>query len=211
MKQQGIQADSKKAKSTVLRKVGNSRAKNDQLRGRRHLIKLEIDCICKTIRKHSRYADRDELMVLTAFHHGFRASELVNLKWQDVILQSQQIAVKRLKNGNNTQQPIACKRELMLFKRIHKAIGKPTSGFVFLNERGHPVSTDGFRKMFGKFSMMATGIRWNPHALRHACGTELINQGHDIRLVQSLLGHRNIQNTVVYLHESARQFDKVSW
>lgn len=215
MQNKVIQGDFSKAKLTETLKVdisGNrSRLTNDELRGKRHLSPAEVNQVCNAIRKKSRNPDRDELMVLMAFHHGFRVSELTNVKWQHIDLKSGQIAVKRMKNGIDTLHPISDKRELMILRRIHRDQSKPNAGFVFKNERGNAVSVNGFQKMFGKFSALALGVKWNSHSLRHACGTALIDKGHDLRTVQVYMGHRNIQNTTVYLHESAKQFEKIEW
>ncbi|MEN8129840.1 MAG: tyrosine-type recombinase/integrase [Pseudomonadota bacterium] len=181
------------------------------MRGRRHLTPVEIKQICQGTRRHSRYPDRDELMIIMAYHHGLRVSEMVNLKWQHVDLKASQITVNRLKQGINTTHPITDKREMMLLRRLHKAQGKPTGGYLYLNERGCSVSANGFQKMFSKASELATGIKWNSHSLRHACGTALISKGHDLRTVQVYLGHRNIQNTTQYLHESSKQFESIEW
>ena len=97
-----------------------SRVTNDQLRGRKHLTPDEIELICRCIRKKSRYPDRDELLVLVTFHHGFRAYEVCQTKWQHVQLRSMQMKVNRIKNGISTTQPIASKRELMLLRRLHR-------------------------------------------------------------------------------------------
>jgi len=215
MKNQVVSVDFGKGKSTETLKVGNSsnrsRVANDELRGRKHLTPVEIQEVCTAIRKHSRYPDRDELMVLAAFHHGLRVSELTRLQWQHVQLQSMQIKIKRLKNGIDTTHPVAHKRELLLFRRMYREQGKPATGFTFRNERGNAVSNNGFQQMFAKFSAIALGIKWPCHALRHSCGTTLVERGHDLRKVQIYLGHRNIQNTTVYLHESAKQFEKIEW
>jgi integrase len=210
-----VAVDFRKGKSTETLKVAKtanrSRVANDELRGKRHLNPQEVELICKSIRKDSRYPDRDELMVIVAFHHGFRVSELANLKWQHIDLKSGQVAVKRLKNGIDTLHPISDKRELLLLKRLHREQSKPTAGFIFKTERGTAVSTNGFQKMFGKFSEKALSVNWNAHALRHGCGTALIDRGHDLRTVQVYLGHKNIQNTTVYLHESTKQFENIEW
>ena len=212
MNNQTVSGNSGKSKSTVMQKVyGASRKANDELRGRRHLTPTEVEATCKAIRKGSRHGDRDELLVLVAFHHGLRVSELLDLKWQHIRLKEHQISVKRKKNGIDTEHPISDKRELTLLRRLHKDQGKPTTGFVFLNERKNPVSVSGFQKMFGKFSEEALSVKWNAHALRHGCGTALIDKGHDVRTVQVYMGHRNIQNTTVYLHESVKQFEKIEW
>ena len=210
-----IRVDFKRHDLTETLKVdettNRSRAKNDELRGKRYLSSNEVEQICKVIRKQSRYSDRDELMVLTAFHHGLRISELVNIKWQHIDLKAGQLAVKRLKNGIDTLQPITSKRELMILRRLYKDQDKPTAGFIFKNERGGAVSTNGFQKTFSKFSNIALDIKWNVHALRHGCATSLFDKGHDIRTVQVYLGHKNIQNTTVYLHESTKQFENIEW
>ena len=212
MTNQVVKGNSRKAKPTVKQKVyGGSRKANDELRGKRHLTKSEIDQTCKAIRKGARHPDRDELMVLVAFVHGLRVSELLNIKWQHIRLNDHQISIKRLKNGIDNVHNIANKRELMLIRRIHKAIGNPTSGYVFLNERKNAVSVSGFQKMFNKFSEQVLGVKYNAHALRHSCATDLIERGYDVRQVQNYMGHRNIQNTTVYLHESSKQFDNIEW
>lgn len=206
-----VQGDFGKVKVTEMRKVGGSRKVNDELRGRRNLTHQEIDLICKAIRVSSRYPDRDELLVLMAFHHGLRVSELLNVKWQHINLKTQQVAIKRLKNGIDSLHPMTAKRQMMLLRKAHKASGAALSGFVFINERGAPVTADGFRKMFTKFSWEALGVKWNPHALRHGCGTTLVEKGVDVRTLQVYLGHKNIQNTTQYLHESSKQFEKIEW
>lgn len=212
MSNQVVTVDFAKAESTETLKVERrSRSANDQLRGKRYLSPAEVQQICSAIRKSSRYPDRDEAMVLLAFHHGLRVSELVNAKWQHLDLKSGQFAVKRMKHGIDTTHPISDKRELMLLKRLHREQSKPVAGFIFKTERGGAVSANGFQKMTNKFSEQALGVKWNAHALRHGCGTALIDKGHDLRTVQVYLGHRNIQNTTVYLHESAKRFEKIEW
>jgi site-specific recombinase XerD len=95
--------------------------------------------------------------------------------------------------------------------KTHRQQSKPTAAFIFKTERGTAVSTNGFQKMFSKFSEKALFIGWNAHSLRHGCGTALIDRGHDLRTVQVYLGHKNIQNTTVYLHESSKQFENIEW
>lgn len=215
MKNQVLNVDFTKGKSTETLNVGaannRSRLKNDDLRGKRHLTPLEVERIRKSIRTGSRYADRDELMVIMTFNHGYRVSELVNLKWQHIDLKTGQISIKRLKQGIDTLHPISDKRELMLLNRLYREQSKPTGGFIFKTERGTAVSSNGFQKMFAKFSEQALSVKWNVHALRHGCGTALIEKGHDLRTVQVYLGHRNVQNTTVYLHESTKQFEGIEW
>ena len=204
-------ANSNKKNSTVMLKVGTSRKANDHARGRKHLLKDEVLTICKTVKDGSRYPVRDEAMLLMTFNHGLRVSELVAIRWQHVDLKHGQIAVQRVKEGISNTHPIFDRRELMLLKRLHKEQGKPTTGFVFRNERGGAVSVNSFQQLVNRYSLKALGVKWNAHALRHGCGTAMVDNRHDIRVVQNWLGHKNIQNTTVYLHESVRQFDDVKF
>jgi type 1 fimbriae regulatory protein FimB/type 1 fimbriae regulatory protein FimE len=71
-----------------------------------------------------------------------------------------------------------------------------------------PFSTEGFARMLqraGKAAGMGA-LKVHPHALRHACGYKLANDGHDTRSVQAFLGHKNIQHTVRYTAMSPNRF-----
>lgn len=215
MAKQRLQTKIQKAKDTVTLKVNNapnrSRSINDQLRGKNYVTQSEVESICAVINKQSRYPVRDELMVLMAFTHGLRVGELVNLQWQQLNFKNRQLKVNRQKNGIDTTHPITSKREIMLLKRLHTALGKPHTGYLFNTERDTPVSVNGFQRMFGAYSERALGVKWNAHALRHGCGTALVDQGIHLHTIKDFLGHRNIQNTAVYLHNSEKRFNGISW
>jgi site-specific recombinase XerD len=71
--------------------------------------------------------------------------------------------------------------------------------YVFMSERGAPMSAVAFRRMvtrLGPAAKMPFGI--HPHMLRHSTGLKLVNQGVDTRSLQHYLGHKNIQHTVRY-------------
>jgi site-specific recombinase XerD len=73
------------------------------------------------------------------------------------------------------------------------------SAFVFVSERGAPLSAPGFSRMIERAPLAAKlGIKAHAHMLRHACGYKLANDGIDTRALQAYLGHRNIQNTTRY-------------
>ena len=71
------------------------------------------------------------------------------------------------------------------------------SPYVFVSERGAPLTAPGFSRMVERAAIAADlGIK--AHVLRHACGYKLANDGIDTRALQAYLGHRNIQNTTRY-------------
>jgi site-specific recombinase XerD len=83
-------------------------------------------------------------------------------------------------------------RELRTLRRHQRESAK--SPFVFVSERGAPLSARGFSRMVERAAVSAKlGIKTHAHMLRHASGYKLANAGHDTRSLQAYLGHRNIQ------------------
>ena len=112
--------------------------------------------------------------------------------------------VNRKKNGMESNHPMKGDelRALRALRRNH-----PHASHVFINERGAPMSPDGFRKMLERISEGANlGFPVHPHMLRHACGYKLANDGRDTRSLQQYLGHKNIQHTVRYTQLNGDRF-----
>jgi type 1 fimbriae regulatory protein FimB/type 1 fimbriae regulatory protein FimE len=158
-----------------------------------------------TAAKANRYSARDALMILTTIRHGLRASELVDLRWEQVDFASATLHVRRVKQGAPATHPIAGD-ELRALRKLQRE-QDPKSPFVFTSERGSPFSTAGFAKMVARAGKTAKlGFQAHPHMLRHACGFALANKGHDTRSLQAYLGHRNIQHTTIYTALSSDRF-----
>jgi integrase len=73
--------------------------------GHKYLTPEQLEALIKTARTN-RHGLRDGLMISLAWHHGFRASELVDLRWSAIDWKRADIAVTRLKNGKDTRQPL---------------------------------------------------------------------------------------------------------
>jgi len=145
--------------------------------------------------KTNRWADRDSTAVLICFRHGLRASELVNLKWEQVDFSRAVLHVNRRKSGTPSVHPLGG-RELRALRKLHRASSSP---FVFVSERGNPLTVGGFYRMVARAGEAAgIGLKVHPRMFRHACGFVLANAGQDTRSIQAYLGHRNIQHTVRY-------------
>jgi site-specific recombinase XerD len=155
--------------------------------------------------KGNRWGHRDATMILLAFRHGLRASELVALRWDQVDFSGAVLHVRRAKHGTPCTHPLTG-RELRDLRRL-KREQEPSSPFVFVSERGAPFSTEGFARMLQRAAKAARlSIKAHPHMLRHACGYKLANDGRDTRSIQGYLGHRNIQHTVRYTELSPQRF-----
>jgi integrase len=73
---------------------------------RRYLTQREIDRLMDCARKHGRYGHRDATMILVAYRHGLRASEVCDLQWQQIELSEGRLHVHRVKNGIPSVHPI---------------------------------------------------------------------------------------------------------
>ena len=145
----------------------------------------------------NRWGHRDATIILVAYRHGLRVSELVDLRWDQIDFNHGNLAVRRVKQGSPSTHPIRGD-ELRALRKLQRE-QDPKSPFVFTSERGSPFTTAGFARMIERASEAAKlGFKAHPHMLRHACGFALANKGHDTRALQAYLGHKNIQHTVRY-------------
>ena len=188
----------------VNRTVTPRRLPNRDLRTREHLTESEVERLMKAA-SGNRYGQRDATMVLVAYRHGLRASELVDLRWEQVDFKTGTLHVRRVKQGTPSTHPIVGD-ELRALRRLQRE-QEPKSLFVFTSERGAPFTTAGFARMVERAGEEAKfTFKAHPHMLRHACGFALANKGHDTRALQAYLGHRNIQHTVRYTELSPTRF-----
>jgi type 1 fimbriae regulatory protein FimB/type 1 fimbriae regulatory protein FimE len=190
--------------ATVKRTVTPRRLPNAKLRTREYLTPTEVEALMEAA-KRNRYGQRDAAMVLVAYRHGLRASELVDLRWDQVEFKTATLHVRRVKQGTPSTHPILGD-ELRALRRLQRE-QEPKSPFVFTSERGAPFTTAGFARMVERAGSEAKfGFKAHPHMLRHACGYALANKGHDTRALQAYLGHKNIQHTVRYTELSPTRF-----
>ena len=173
-------------------------------RSREHLTEREVGRLIEAM-KGNRWGHRDATMVLIAFRHGLRASELVDLRWDQVDLEHALLHVHKLKNGSPATHPLTGK-ELRALRRLQREqVAK--SPFVFISERGAPFSRRGFQAMVERAGKVARfDMKIHPQMLRHACGFKLANDGVDTRTIQAYLGHKSIQHTVRYTELAPTRF-----
>src|SRR5262252_11122754 len=165
--------------STVNRTVTPKRPPNSKLRTREYLTEAEVERLMKAARKN-RWGHWDATMILVAYRHGLRASELVDLRWDQVEFRTATLHVRRVKQGTPSTHPILGD-ELRALRRLQRE-QEPKSSFVFTSERGAPFTPAGFARMIERTGIEANfAFKAHPHMLRHACGYKLANDGHDTR------------------------------
>ena len=182
----------------------NKNRKYSELRDREFLLESEVEAMMKAA-KDGRWGQRDSTLILVAFRHGLRISELVNLRWHQVDFKTGRLFVERLKGSLPSTHPIpgVVLRALRQLQRDF-----PDSPYLFVSERGGPMTTDAARKLIRKAGENAKlQFPVHPHMLRHGCGYYLAARGEDTRAIQSYLGHRNIHHTVRYTQLSPQRFD----
>src|SRR5689334_175287 len=163
------------APATVNRTVMPTRAKNAELRSREHLLPHEVEKLITAASKN-RHGQRDALMVLLAYRHGLRASEVVDLRWQQVDFKGACLHVRRAKSGTPATHPLTG-RELRALRKLKR---ESVSAFVFVSERDAPMTAVAFSRMVERAGRAADlGIKAHAHMLRHACGYKLANDGVD--------------------------------
>lgn len=179
--------------------------KNESVRGREYLTEDEVDQLRKAAGKVGRHSHRDATMILIAYTHGLRASELVALRWDQVDLKALTIYIKRSKGSTSGTHPLRkVERDAL------KKLATDRRGLVFRSERGEGISVRAFHAIVARAGTEGDfAFPVHPHMLRHGCGYRLTNQGHDLRVIQAWLGHRNIQHTIRYTELAPDRFEKL--
>ena len=152
-------------------------------------------------------ARRDAALLELLYATGMRISELAGLTLDRLDMRRRQLRV--LGKGNKERElvfgvPAAAALEGYLASARNRLAARGTpSDAVFLNAAGAPLSARGARLVIERW-VERTGVspRTSPHTLRHSFATHLLEGGADLRVVQELLGHVNLQTTQVYTHLS---------
>ena len=190
--------------NTLNGKVPPPRRKNSEVRSREHLTPDEVERLITAARSLGRHGHRDATLILMAYRHGLRVSELVALRWDMVDLKQGLLHVNRLKNGVESTHPLRGP-ELRALRKLQRSY--PDTPYLFVTERKGPLTTSTVRKIISRAGEHAKiGFPIHPHMLRHSTGYKLANDGHDTRAIQHYLGHKNIQHTVRYTELSANRF-----
>ena len=205
MKTKAKKTDRKPRPTLLNGTVPPPRVANAKLRPREYLTPKEVERLITAAKARSRrYNLRDATMILVAFRHGLRVSELCALTWDQIDFSQGMMHVNRMKNGISSVQQIGGE-EMRALRALKREEGG--SRFVFMTERGAPMTPAGFRKLLARLGEAARfpfGV--HPHMLRHATGYKLANDGRDTRALQHYLGHKNIMHTVRYTELSAERF-----
>jgi type 1 fimbriae regulatory protein FimE len=190
--------------SSKMGKLPPKRTRNSEHRSREYLTPTEVDAMVSAAKGAGRYGHRDAALILLAYRHAGRVSEVVAWRRDQVDLEQGTIHVNRLKNGTPSVHPLRGP-EIRALRRLYRDY--PDSPYVFSTERGGPMTAATARKIVARAGVLAgLGFSVHPHMLRHATGYYLASKGQDTRAIQAYMGHKNIQHTVRYTELSPERF-----
>ena len=165
----------------------------------------DSSCIVKMIKCTENIKHRTMLMM--AYSSGLRLNEIICLRISDIDSARMVISVRRGKGKKDRQALLSVKmlEQLRAYYRIYK----PTE-YLFEGVTGGQYGYRSLQEVF-KQAKERAGINFKGgiHTLRHSFATHLHENGTDIRLIQELLGHSNIETTMRYTHVSRRQLQNI--
>ena len=195
----------KKSQASFSGKLPPKKVANASVRPREYLTEKEVERLVAAAKGVGRHGLRDSTLILVSYRHGLRVSEAVALRWDMVELDKGRLHIKRMKSGLDSVHTLRAP-ELRALRKLGREY--PDSPYLFVGERGGPITDSSARKIIARAGEQA-GLTFpvHPHMLRHACGFTLANRGHDTRAIQAYLGHKNIQHTVRYTELSSERFN----
>ena len=156
---------------------------------------------------------RDKTMIETLYSCGLRISELVDLEIIHVNLRQ---GVIRVLGKGQKERLVPMGQKLInligiYLSKLEENEIKNSSNFLFLSQRGKKITRQAFWHRIKIYATKA-GLENNkisPHILRHAFATHLLNNGADLRVVQLLLGHSDLNTTQIYTEVAKRRLQNL--
>jgi site-specific recombinase XerD len=174
------------------------------------LTPQEMLDLLKAARQHS---TRDWAMILLAYRHGLRASEVCGIKLADLDLKTGSISIRRLKGSLHTVQPLYEHRGQPLLDEaaairawLRKRVADG-SDYLFTSQKGGKLSRIQFFRTFQKVAKEAglSSEKRHPHVLKHSLASHLVVGNANLALIRQALGHRSINSTLAYIGTSDAQ------
>ena len=150
---------------------------------------------------------KHKTLLMVAYSTGMRISELRNLKITDLDSQRKQIKIEQGK-GKKDRYTLLSDKVLPLLREYYK--GYKPKKYLFEGPKETQYSTSSMQIIL-HMAVRKAGIKKKVtmHTLRHSFATHLLEQGTDVRYIQSLLGHENTKTTQIYTHVTTKGFDQI--
>ena len=179
---------------------------------------LEPSEMLSVLRTAKAKGPREWAMVIVAYKHGMRASEVCNLRIDDLDLKNGSIVVERLKGSLRTTQAVTEHRGEPLLNE-HRALREwlkqrrdDGSDYLFTSQKGGRLDRSQFFRLFRAIACEAglPAAKRHPHALKHSLASHLVSANVNLALVKQQLGHKSIGSTMRYVTTSDQQASKAT-
>jgi integrase/recombinase XerD len=178
--------------------------------GKKQRVRVSAEKVPGDRKLSAALAQRDQAMVEMLYAGGLRVSEIVDVKLEDLKLEMGHVLVRGkgdkeriVPMGKAAQEQISAYladgREALLKGKI--------SSMLFVRKGGARLTRQRVWQMIKDAS--ASGRHASPHMLRHSCATHMVENGADLRTVQTILGHADISTTQIYTHVALDRLKKV--
>ena len=160
----------------------------------------ETDALLDELEVESPLGLRNRALFELVYSAGLRTQEAVDLLLRDVDFE-QELVLVRGKGGKERAVPLGEEAAYRLRRYLddgRNRLARGADDHLFLSARGRPLDTSTLRRLLP-----------NPHRLRHAFATHLLEGGADLRTIQELLGHASLSTTQIYSHVDAKRLRKV--
>jgi site-specific recombinase XerD len=160
----------------------------------------ETDALLREFEPDAPLGLRNRALFELVYSAGLRAQEACDLELADVDFEAEHVHV-RGKGGKERVVPLgeeAAYRLRLYLERGRPALARGAVNALFVSARGRPLDTSTLRRLLP-----------NPHQLRHAFATDLLEGGADLRTIQELLGHSSLSTTQIYSHVDARRLRRI--
>jgi len=145
---------------------------------------------------------RDWAMLELLYGGGLRVSEVAGARLEDLKLELGYILVHG-KGDKERMVPLGIPAQQALQRYLKESrqvlAGNKSSPLLFLGTGARRLSRQRVWQLVGKASL-ASGHHASPHMLRHSCATHMVENGADLRTVQTILGHADVSTTQIYTH-----------
>jgi integrase len=193
-------------------------ARKTNTQARTSMIHLEPAEVLSVLRMARVKGAREWAMIVVAYKHGMRASEVCNLLLDDIDMKNGSIVVERLKGSLRTTQAVTEHRgepllnELKALREWLRQRRDDGSNYLFTSQKGGRLDRSQFFRLFRVISKEA-GIpagKQHPHALKHSLANHLVLANVNLALVKQQLGHKSINSTMRYVKTSDQQASKAT-
>jgi type 1 fimbriae regulatory protein FimB len=179
---------------------------------------LEPSEVLAVLRKARARGAREWAMTLVAYKHGMRASEVCNLRIENLDLKNGNMVIKRLKGSLQTTQAITEHRgepllnEQRALREWLRERRDDGSDFLFTSQKGGRIDRTQFFRLFQALAGEAglPAEKRHPHALKHSLASHLVAGNVNLALVKQQLGHKSIGSTMRYVRTSDSQASRAT-